>query len=209
VPTAGTLTLKNGSGEKLLDASAVTIVNGIATHVVSVALTQDEELSELWFEEWFLTIDGKPVGFSRDAALVLRKLYPVVTEDDLLRVHTELREWVSSDQANLQQYLDAAWNRIQLKLLEDGRRPNLILSPGSLYGVHLDLTLALVFRDYAASSSSDGKYMKLADQYQRSYSDGWGDIRFTYDFDEDAEPSEEEQDQGGTPVLFTNVSGWE
>lgn len=207
-PSATELTVYDGSGEAVVDAVAVSNdTDGIPAYTLTAATTTSLELSAFWTERWDLTIDGSAYRFVRPAQLVLQRLYPAITESDLLGVHTELRDWRANDQVDLQGYIDAAWDRIQLRLLQNGRRPSLVLSPGALFGVHLDLTLALIFRDYAASSSADGKYMALALDYQKRHDNGWGDLRFDYDIDEDGKTSTEEADMGGEPVLLTNVPG--
>jgi hypothetical protein len=209
-PSSGTVSVYDADGTAVVDEQAVTVTASIAAYSVSAAtLPVTLALSDRWRVQWTLAMpDGATHTFIRDAGLVRSRLYPVVADVDLTRLHTELREWLAQDQTSLQGYRDAAWDAIVLRLLEDGRWPHLILSPWALRGAHIALTLALAFRDYAASSGgSPGKYDALAAHYAAEYDAAWGRIRLTYDLDKDGLIDDDEQGVSGEPVLMTTVPG--
>jgi len=208
-PSSGTVSLLKGDGTAIVDAQEVTVSDGVATYTVGAALLPATEgVSTLWQVRWSLVMpDGRTYLFTRECWLVLRRLYPVVTQADMVRLHSELETWFSAGKRTAQSYLDAAWDRLQLRLLENGKRPNLVLSAGSLYGVHLDLTLSYTFRDCAASTSSSGQYEKLAEHYAQSYENSWAALQFTYDFDEDGAPDGDEQQRGAEALMATVVPG--
>ncbi len=208
VPSSGTVSVFDESGDAVVNEQAVTVSAGIGTHSILAATLPDTlTFSDRWQERWTLVMpDGLTYEFWRDAALVRRRLYPVVSDLDLTRLHTELRAWMAEDQSSLQNYIDSAWDAVQLRLHEAGRRPYLVMSPWSLRAVHLVLALAYTFRDYAASAG-DGKYADLAEHYLSEHNAAWDRLQLVYDVDEDDVIDNAEQGLAGQPVLVTNVPG--
>ena len=82
IPTAATYTLIKPTGADLLTGATASI-NGSGTvsytHTAE-QLATTEELGEGYVQEWTLTIDGDEYLFRRMAALVRRRLYPVVSD---------------------------------------------------------------------------------------------------------------------------------
>ena len=208
-PSAGTVSVFDAAGDAIVDEETVTVTASIATWAITaVTLPDTLSLSDRWQERWTLTLAGQAYTFWRDAALVRRRLYPVLTDLDLTRKHSELRAWMAEDSSSLQNYIDDAWDDIVLRLMEDARWPFLIMSAWSLRGVHKNLALAGTFLDYSSSAAgTDGKYSKLAAHYEEQYEAGWARLRFTYDLNNDDEISSAEQGVSGEPVLMTNVPG--
>jgi len=207
-PSSGTVFLFKEDGTAVVDAQAVTVASSIATYdVLAADLPATDPVSTLWWERWDLTLDGQSYRFTREAWLVLRQLYPVVTDLDLTAVHTELRDWMAQDSSSLQGYIDEAWRQIESKLLNQGRRPNLILSPHALRDPHWTLSMALIWTDYSSHTDRSGKYQALADMYREQFKAAWAALRFTYDFDEDGEPGTDEQGHGAEPVVVLGAPG--
>lgn len=194
-----------GEDDPVLVATAATIADGVAHYDLPAATTADLDYASGWMEVWRATIEGSILEFRREAELVRTRLRPVISYLDLARMHTELRDWLAQDPAAValqyQGYIDAAWDEIQVRLMEQGNRPNLILSNYSLRTVHLDKTLEMVFLDYASSASRDGKYLETSNHYGRKYTSNWKRIQFRYDFNEDGLPAEPKQN--ASPVLMT------
>lgn len=210
VPSAGTLSVYDAANVAIVDAQAVTVVDGVATYAIAAAtLPSTLALSDRWREEWTLTLDGVARVFVRGAGLVRSRLYPVVTDLDLTETHTELRQWMADDSTSLQSYIDSAWASVQLRLIEQGRWPYLILSPYALREAHLCLSLARCFRDYASSAAGTGvgKYAELAAQYQEQYDQAFARLRLQYDADEDGQIDVDEESVSGDSVLYTNMPG--
>lgn len=206
-PASGTVTVYSDSGDKIVDAQAVTISNSIATYeILDTVLVSTLSLSTRWTIQWDLVMPDRttPYRFTQPAALVLRRLYPVITDEDLEALHTELRDWKSQDHTSYQGYIDAAWKDVLSRLMEDGKWANLILSPESLRPVHLLKTVSIIFRDYS-SSVAGGKYEKLADLYDEKYEKRWDAMTFVYDMNEDALIDDGEEGIAGVPVLLTTI----
>ena len=180
-----TVTIWDGSGTKQADAVAVTVTGSIATYSYTPASTLS--YGEGWRVEWSLIVSGTTYVFRNDGALVRNVLFPVVTDSDLFRRHRALNPSSAaplSSVADYQDYIDEAWATIQGRLIAKGDRPNLILSPSALRGVHLAQTLALIFADFATSLNET--YADIASAYRQEYHDEWADLNFAYaDSDEE------------------------
>ena len=205
-PASGTCTVLDENGDTI-QTGAVTVASSIATFSLLAAnIPATLALSARWQVQWDLTISGAVHTFYRDAHLVLRKLWAVITDTDLTRLHSELRSWLADDSSDLQDYIDATWDEVQAWLMMQGRRPYLILTPWALRQWHLRLTLAAVFRDYA-SSAGVGKYSQLADHYDQKALEARDGITLTYDDDEDNIPDAADEGHGVEGVLMTVVPG--
>jgi hypothetical protein len=156
-PASGTLTIydqNNGA----ISASAVTVVGGVAQATVTAAAIVNSQPSDGWRFEWALTISSVVYTFRRDGSLVYRRLYPVVTDVDLMRSHTDLARRMPTTEASYQDYLDEAWARIESQLINTGKRPWLVMAPSALRDVHVYQTLVLIFRDFATAGPQTAEW---------------------------------------------------
>ena len=200
----------DGDGDAVVNEAAVVVVAGRATYALAaVTVPATLTLSDRWQERWTLLIGTETLVFWRDAALVLRRLHPVVTDQDLIDLHAELASWWGPGDQTGQPYIDAAWAEIQGRLLGQGRRPELVMSPWSLRTAHLALSLSRAFRDFHASAGAAGagKYKELADGYSVEYEAAWSRLVFSYDSGEDDEVAEADQDTAASPVLMLVTPG--
>lgn len=192
-PASGTVSIWNASGTAIVSAAAVTVTGSVATYTLLDATTSALPVEDGWRFEWSLTFTSPAEVhvFRQDGALVRRRLYPVVTDADLVRLHSDLA--ASSTDAivptgwDAQDYIDEAWADIDGKLVAAGNYPNLIMSPSSLRAAHLYMTLAAIFRDLSTSASAEGKYANLAEHYDARAADAWGRLSFRYDADDDGQ----------------------
>lgn len=190
-PSSGTITVYNAGGTKVVDGAVVTIVDGVATYEVTPAMVADETPGAGWWVAWVLVIGGETVEPDNEASLVRRKLYPVLTDQDLFRRvpaldPSEADTFWDSDVTNLESWRDEAWTEIKDRLVEEGVRPALTLSPTAFRRVHRALTLALIF-EYLATTLSQ-EHAQTGERYRAEFKDAWGDLRFIQDADEDGEP---------------------
>jgi len=125
----------------------------------------------------------------------------VLTEPDLLRRHNSLDRLRPANLANYGTYLQEAWDEIQIRLLEGGRRPQLIMSPWSLRQVHIDKTLEIIYRDFM-TLAGDGNYAKLAEFYGEQFEANWNKLVLTYDYDEEGSPGDAEEGVAVEPVTY-------
>lgn len=209
VPDSGTLTMLDAAGQAVTGLSAVVValVGDYASYEIAAATVPATlSLSDQWQEVWTLVIDGVAIEFRREAALVRNRLRPVISDRDLEKLHTEIRAWLAEDQGSAQGYIDAAWDEVQIRLMEQGNRPYLIMSNYALRTAHLDLALANLFRDYSSSAAGDeGKYEKLAAAYQKKWEQDFQRIKFRYDLGEDGLLPEDKQ--SNVQPLFSTVPG--
>jgi hypothetical protein len=206
VPSGGEYRVLDENGDAVQTGS-VTVASSIATFALLAATVPATlALSTRWQIEWTLTIGGTAFTFMRDAHLVLRRLWPVVTDLDLTRLHSELRAWLADDSTDLQDYIDATWDEVLIWLLQQGRRPYLILSAWSLRAWHVALALAAVFRDYA-SSAGDGKYRQLAEHYDAAAVTARDALVLVYDDDEDNVIDATDEGLSGSSVLMLSTPG--
>ena len=203
-PTAGTFTLIDPSGTHIVDAAVVTITDSVATYsLLSTQVPATMSIGEGWIEVWALTIDGIVTEFKRQAALCLTKLHPVVTDDDILEIHSTM-DIVLEDQNNptFQKWRDQAFNMIQRRLMRSGKYPYLILSPHALFDIHLFLTLHLICMD-ATTEFEEGNWTKLSDKYRSMYEDQWKELTLTYDYNKDGDiDGPDELSVPANPVIF-------
>ena len=211
VPTAATYTLTKPTGTDLLTGQTATIAeSGTVSYAHSAEqLKESEELGEGYVQEWTITIDGEEYLFRRMAALVRRRLYPVVSDIDLTATYSDLANIRPSTLTSYQQYIDDAWYQILRRIRNRGMGYEyLMMSAESFFEAHRHLSLYLIFRDFHSSlGQSNGRYLDLANEHYRLYRDEFDTINFIYDEDHDGEADDPNKRTRGQPTIFLNRPG--
>jgi len=206
-PLSGTLTVYRADGTVVVNAAAVTITGSVATYALLGTLTTSLALEEGWLLEWTLQMSATVQNvFRQDGALVRRTLYPVVTDADLFRRHSDLPQLLSTGTTSYQDYLDEAWATIINRLVAQGRRPYLVIQPSAMRDVHIALTLQLIFLDFQTSAGEGGRWQALAEHYGRAYTETWGQLRFSYD-EADENKINPNTKKSGTSTVWLNGRG--
>lgn len=205
-PTANgsTVSVYDADGTAIVDAAAVTVTANVATYAIpSATLPVSLSVEDGWRIEWLLVMpDGVAHTFRRAAMLVRRALYPVVTDTDLVRRHSDLRAMRPSTQSSYQDAIDEAWVTIENRLLAKGNRPNLIMDPTALRELHIHLALHLIFTDFSTTATADGRYAELAADYERKAENDFKTLTFSYDSDEDGIADDPALRRPAEPITF-------
>lgn len=208
IPTSATYTLKASSGSKLVDAGSAAIDSGsgVVTYTHSAEeLPSSKTLGEGYMQEWSITIDSEVHIFRRMTALVLRRLYPVVSDIDLTSVYSDLQELRPSSLTSYQKYIDDAWYQIIRKIRAKGNFEYLVMSSEALYEPHRHLSLYLIFRDFHSSlGQSSGRFLDLANEHQRMYHFELDNTNWYYDENHDNKVSDQDKRTAQQPVIYTN-----
>jgi hypothetical protein len=205
-PSSGTVAVYNAANELVL-APAVTIVASVARATVTSASLASQTRGEGWRVEWALdmpdSVSHKP---RNDAALVRARLYPPVTEADLYRRVKSLDSSSASSistSTDWQDKLDDAWVEIQNRLINQGNRPNLVMSPSAFREVQMLLCLALIFEDL--STRLNEAYEAMGRRYRDQFEAAWARLNFVYDDTADeATPSQPASRKSGGRAVWTN-----
>lgn len=206
-PTSGTVSIYKADQTAVVNAAAVSIVGSVATYVVPAATLAPLVLEDGWLCEWALLMpDGVVHTFRRDGALVRRRLYPVISDIDLLRRHRDLGQLRETGVTSYQDYLDEAWCMVEGRLVAGGKRPYLVMSPSAFREAHVCLTLHLVWQDYATSAGDSSRYQQLADSYGQAYENAWGTLSFHYD-ETDENVVHVDRRNSGSPTLWLGSGG--
>ena len=207
-PSSGTVTIFNENQTAIVDGAAVTITGSVAQYTVASGTISGETLGAGWLIEWSLVMpDGVTHTFRNDAGLVRRRLYPVISDSDLTRRHSDLGDLRPSSMTSYQDYIDEAWAEIENRLISEGNRPYLVMSPASFREIHMFKTLELIFVDFHMSAG-EGKWLELANQYGKLYGIGWNRLSFAYDEDDDGFPDSREDRRSGVGTIWLSSRGF-
>lgn len=207
-PSAVTVSVYDANKTAVVDAQSATVSASVASYTIPAATTADLSLGQGWLIKWTATVGGQVINPINDAALVRRQLYPVVTDLDLFRRASSLdpsSATVITSLTTYQSYLDEAFLEIQNRLINTGRRPNLVISPYSLRDVHLYLTLALIFEDL--STRLNEAYELRAQQYRSHYERCWGEIKMLIDTDDSGEADDIHHRSAANPTVWLGGRG--
>lgn len=203
---SGAVTIKAGSRVIVDNAPVVLGIAGTsASYTLLPALTNDLDPNDQMLEIWTLR-DGaftEQVTFRRSGHLVITKLWPMITDHDLVARHSRLMELLPPSAVSWTEYRDLAWEVLNRDLIKRGRRPELILDSYALVDAHVYKSLELIFRDLT-TLVGDGRYSELAMMYGEAYRSEWEMIHFRYDRDEDNAISAGEN-ESATPSLWLGV----
>lgn len=208
--TSATYTLYNASSNAVVNAQAATVSGGTLTYTVSSSDTTSESAGERWREEWAVTFSGAGEGtrrFPRSAAYVKYLPYPVIGQTDLVKRHHFLgnQEYMPANQTSWQDHVDVAWNEIEDRLWEQGKRPWRIISGGQLRRMHTFKALELVFRDLASKLDEDSDYAIKAESYEDKFDKAFDRLTVEYDLDDDGDADEESG--AVATILYTSGRG--
>ena len=208
VPTEAKYTLIEPSGSKILDSAVASISDsGVVSYPhIATQLPTTKSLGEGYIQEWWIKIDGVAHIFRRMTALVLRRLYPTVSDIDLTAIYTDLEEVRPSSITSYQKYIDDAWFQILRRVRNRGMGfEYLVMSADSFYEAHRHLSLYLIFRDFHSSlGQSNGRYLDLAQEHQRMFLQEFDSINFIYDQDHTNKPADKDKRKNGQPVIYLN-----
>lgn len=182
-PESGTYTLLDSNGGSVVSGAVVVSGTDATYSVSSASVPATLTPSDMWQEKWELTLSGTVYTFYRSAYLVLRILYPVVTDADLKQRHTELGRIKSNTVTSYKPYLDIEWEALQRRLIEQGKRPQLVLDSYALATYHTFRTLSAIYLDCATTGAS--QYFQLSKTYADLAEQAWGRLQFRYDADAD------------------------
>lgn len=178
-PTGGTVSIFDASGVALVSAASVVISGSVAGYTVAAGTTSGRSKGPDWRVEWSLTVASQSRLFSNEAALVSRRIYPVITDLDIYARHRALNPSSGSPLTSLttyQAFIDDAWITLLNRILADGTYPQKVPTPAALRETHLTLTLSRIFADLA--SASPDQYAAMAESYRRQYADEYRGMRF-------------------------------
>jgi hypothetical protein len=207
IPTSGTYTLLKPDGTKIRDSVAVTVTGAGTLQYTHIAgdFPSTLNLGEGYLQEWTAVIDSVSYTFRRIASLVLRRLYPVVSDIDLTATYSDLEDLRPSSLSSFQQYIDEAWFVIIQRLrTSGGGYEYLVMSPESFRACHIDLSLYYIFRDFHSSlGNSTGRYLELAQEHHSQYEKGFLGINMIYDSSHENKTDDPDRRRSLTPTIFT------
>lgn len=204
---SGTISIKRPSGDVVSSTALAVSGAGVASYaLLATSVPSTLEYAQDWSVVLQVTLtDGTVLDFVRDAHLVARAPRPVIDASDLLRRHSDLLSQYTL--AQLQVFVDEAWDAIQWRLLGDGRYPQMVHTSWSFAEPHKALALANVYTDLQTYTSGAGKYSALAEGYEARFERLWGGLNWEVDRDEDGEPDAESE--AAVPIIYLfNTGGW-
>jgi len=201
-PDSGTVSVYDSAGVAIVNAAAVTITSSIARYTIPAATLSGKALGEGWRVEWSLELDGVDRLYRNEAALVRAAAAPPITDLDLFERVSSLNPSTAAPISSLttyQTFIDAAHVELQLWLLNQGRRPWLVLSPASLRQAYLLLTLALIFEDF--QTRLNAAYADQARDWRRQYAAERDSVKLAYDAT-DSGQADATRRRAGRPTLW-------
>jgi hypothetical protein len=193
-----TISIYDDSGDAVVSAAAVTVVSSVATYSLLGSVTDDLELANRWRVAWSLVMgDGVTHVFENRAVLCRRTPSPVITEASLYARVPALNPSHAvaiTARADFADSIDDAWFSLINRLVEGGKRLELVTDPTTLREAHLTLTLARVFDDLAARINPS--YGETATQYRREYEAAYGALVLPTDEDDDGDADDIEPARG-------------
>jgi hypothetical protein len=207
VPSSATYTITKPDNSTIIEngACAVAVGGTVSYSHTAGQLNNNLNLGEGYVQEFTVVISGDSYVFRRMAAVVLRRLYPVISDADLEDVYSDLANLRPSSLTSYQKYIDSAWYTILRKIRNMGAGYEyLVVSPESFAECHRHLSLYLIFRDFHSGLSTDARYLELAQEHYRLYQDELGSINYIYDEEHTGQPDKPDQRTAGKPTIFLN-----
>jgi hypothetical protein len=167
-------------------------------------------LGEGYVQSWTATISGEDYVFRRSVALVLRRLYPTVSDTDLETEYSDLGNLRPASLSSYQTYIDSSWYEILRRVRRTGMGYEyLVLTPESFHDTLLHLTLYKIFRDFHSSLGQAGnaRFLDLANAHLQHYNAEYDAINFVYDENHEGRADEPNKRTRGRPVIYLTAPG--
>ncbi len=203
-------TLFKPDQSKHTDNQTGTFAGNIPQYVHSDGdLVTSLELGEGYLQQWDITIGTTVYSFRRMAAVVRKRLYPVISDIDLTSTYKQLSSLRPSSITSYQDYIDEAWYVLLQRIRTEGSGLEyLVMSPEAMRGAHINLTLYYIFRDFHSSlGQSNGRYLDLANEHLKQYQFDWKGINWLYDQGHDGFADDSNDRVARQPVIYLNKSG--
>lgn len=209
IPTEVRYTLIEPNGTKIIDNAVGTFPGNVPQYTHATNLLNDKQLGEGYIQEWNITINSRVYTFRRMCAVVLRRLYPVVSDADLTATYSQLADLRPSSLTSYQTYIDEAWyTMIQRMRNEGGGLEYLVMSPEAFRSAHQNLALYYIFRDFHSSlGQTNGRYLDLANEHYSQYKTEWKQINFVYDHNHTGASDNPDQRVAKQPVIYLSNPG--
>lgn len=201
-PTSGTFTLTDENGETIVTGAVSVSTDGVASYTVGGAFTAALDFSDRWLVEWALLIDGRTERIRCDAMNVYRKLYNVVTQEDLKRRHPQIvSEQLPPELEDFTGQIQEAFEETERTLIEKGNRPDLIVSSWSLRASVTALSLSYIYRDAITNATGDAdRFKELAEFYLEEFKTRLP--KLTYRVDPNGDGRVSDAKRAAQPVIF-------
>ena len=201
---SGTYTLLDGDRTSIqTGAVTVTATQGIVSFAVLAASVTVDPADD-WQEEWVITTSsGEVHTFRRDVYVCRRLLYCVVTEAMLVREVSDLLT-ICPDPTP---FLEDAWDEVQTRILESGKRPYLTFNAWATKRVTTATALARIYRNAATYVEDGGRYTTEAEAYRKEADMAFAGLRLEYDAVENMERDNAETNNAGVPFAGTPLAG--
>lgn len=209
VPASATFTLLSETGTVIIGPTAAAVAGGgqMSYNIAAIDLPATLALSDAYMIEWVVTLlGGSPVyTFRRPAALARSRLFPVISDIDLVTHYSDLNSIRPSSLTSWQNYIDEAFIEIIHRLRAEGNIEYLIISNQNLRSPHLDYTFYLIFKDMDSSGLGDGRYLQLADLHRKNWESGIKRLKFRYDGDEDGNADDPHGMRAAKAQIYTSA----
>lgn len=198
-PTAGTFTLKDGSGNTVVTGS-VTVSGSIAQYTISDTDTSALDLADDWMEHWTLTVGGQVYTRRRQALLCVQAPYNVFAENDLHRLHPTWARQKPPAWTSWQPAIDEALIEVYAGLLQRGHAVHEIRNWYALRKlIRVETELAALGAMITGGADSRHWLDQARDQ-RKIVRDAWDDLKLDFDTDEDG--TVDSEGEAAEPPLF-------
>lgn len=199
-PSAGTVTIYDGGGTKIVDAANIAInASDIAEYEVTAASTTGEEPASDWWVEWTLTVSGETVKARNQAILAPWQIRPSVTNRLILKREPTFTKYPAGE-ASWQDQIEEAWDYCLNRLLQEGKNPHQITSPFSLREPLTLKSLEYIAEAQATYIAGQNRLSDKAARYREEFEAAWGHMRFDVDTDDDGDA--DETGESGQAVVY-------
>ena len=212
VPTACTYSLIRPDGVGVVQDATANIIGGGTLEYTHPAnhFPTTISLGEGYVQTWTATISGDEYVFRRSVAVVLRRLYPTVSDTDLETEYSDLANLRPASLTSYQTYIDSSWYEILRRIRRTGMGYEyLVLTPESFHDALLHLALYKIFRDFHSSLGQAGnaRFLDLANAHLSHYNAEYDAINFVYDENHEGRADEPDKRTRGRPVIYLTAPG--
>ena len=212
MPTSAKYTLVRPDGVGVVQEATASIDSDgtlIYTHPAN-HFPETISLGEGYIQTWDVVIATVDYSFRRSISVVLKRLYPTVSDTDLETEYSDLANLRPASLTSYQTYIDSSWYEILRRIRRTGMGYEyLVLTPEAFHDALLHLSLYKIFRDFHSSlgQSGNARFFDLSQLHLTHYNAEYDAINFVYDESHEGRSDEPNKRTRGQPVIYTTMTG--
>lgn len=193
IPSSALITIKDPDGSAQVTDQSMAIESGVGTMTYTFPAANTIELWENAIIQVVYTVSSVDYKLIRLFDVVLNRLTPAITDDDLKNHFPDLADELWENVTTYNKQILEAFREVKRDLKNKGRRPVMLIDGSQLREIHITKTFEIIFKSFF--KTTDDMWYLLYKEMQLNYSTQFDALIIKYDENEDGVIDSDEKER--------------